>query len=81
MKYTLGVCDNNLYSKSDGSLKCGSFLEHGLTIKQASAQCAQINAIIPELPYQNDNQIINLLKVGGLSNWMGRKFIFKMICY
>ena len=57
------MCDNYLFSKSDGSLKCGSFLDHGLTIYEASAQCAKINAIIPELPYQNDNQIINLLKV------------------
>ena len=58
-----GVCDNYLYCKSDGSLKCGNFLEYGLTINEASVQCANINAIIPELPYQNDNQIINLFKV------------------
>ena len=59
----MGACDNFLYIKSDGSLKCGSFLEQGLTIGAASAQCAEISAIIPELPYQNDNQIINLLRV------------------
>jgi hypothetical protein len=38
-------------------------LEHGLTPSIASAECARINAVIPDMPYQNDNQIINLLKV------------------
>jgi hypothetical protein len=37
----IGACDSYLFSKSDGSLKCGSFLEHSLTLDVASAQCAQ----------------------------------------
>jgi hypothetical protein len=42
MLHVEGVCDNYLYTKSDGSLKCGSFLEFGLLIATAAAQCAQV---------------------------------------
>ncbi len=59
----LGLCDNYLYTKSDGSLKCGSFLEHKLTIFDASQQCFLIGAIIPEIPSPNDQQILNILRV------------------
>ena len=62
-KWFTGICDSYLYFKSDGSIKCGSTLDHGLTIQQASDQCAEIGAIIPELPSPNDRQIINIIRV------------------
>ncbi len=58
-----GGCDNYLYQKSDGSLKCSYVIDHGLPIKQAAIQCAQNNAIIPELPNPNDQQMINIIRV------------------
>ena len=62
-KYITGKCNSYLYSKSDGSIKCGSTLEHGLMIAQASDQCAQIGAIIPDLLSPNDQQIVNIIGV------------------
>ena len=61
-----GICNSYLYTKSDGSVKCGSTLEHGLTIAQASDQCAEIGAIIPDLPSPNDQQMMNIIRVSRL---------------
>ena len=63
INYFTGACDSYLYFKSDGSLKCGSKLDYGLTFSQASDQCAEIGEIIPELPSPNDQQIINIIRV------------------
>ena len=62
-KCLTGICDSYLYFKSDGSIKCGSTLDHGLTIQQTSDQCAESGAIIPELPSPNDWQMINIIRV------------------
>ena len=56
-------CDNYLYPKSDGSLKCGSSLDHKLTIYQASQQCDQIDAVVVEVPNPTDQQTLNILRV------------------
>jgi len=52
-----------MYQKSDGSIKCGFVIEHGLDLTQAASQCAQKNSIIPEFPNPNDQQIVNIIKV------------------
>jgi hypothetical protein len=62
-----GVCDHYLYQKSDGSLKCGFPIDHGLILAEAASQCAQNNAIIPELPSPNDQQILNIIRVRTLN--------------
>ena len=58
-----GVCDNYLYQKSDGSLKCGTVIDHGLDLFQATSQCGLMNSIIPEFPNPNDQQIFNIIRV------------------
>ena len=56
------ICTTETYVKSNGSCACGTYLELGLTWRQAADQCYALGGRLPEIHSEGENvDIINFV--------------------